>query len=106
MPVLLAWDGVEKIKNIVCVKFNIEEDVLTGRGRSKTIALARHIAVLLMRDLLQLSWPELGRVFARDHTTVMLGYRALKKRLSKEPELGSLIASLKEELSNGGLEGG
>jgi chromosomal replication initiation ATPase DnaA len=42
---------------------------------AKSLCRARHIAMHLCRELTELSLPEIGREFDRDHTTVMHGDR-------------------------------
>lgn len=52
-------------------------DVLTGKSQSKPIVCARHHAMYeVVRRCPHMSWPEIGRTFGKDHTTVMSAVRA------------------------------
>jgi hypothetical protein len=52
-------------------------DVL-GSGRAADVALARQVAMFLCRRLLGLSLPAVGRVFDRDHSTVLHAARKVE----------------------------
>ena len=49
----------------------VTAEEIAGRGRSKSEADARAVAMWLARQRFKLSYPEVGREFSRDHTTVM-----------------------------------
>ena len=52
--------------------FNTTPTELLAQSRKRPIAMARQIAMYIMRELTELSYPEIGREFGgRDHTTVI-----------------------------------
>lgn len=63
---------------------------IKGRSRLGPIVKARQEAMWALREtpkpftcantINRRSWPEIGRLFGRDHTTVIHGYRAHEKR--------------------------
>ena len=55
----------------VCKFYNVDESVLRSTQRSKGVAEARQVAQYLIRKLTNLSYPDIGKEFARDHATVM-----------------------------------
>ena len=40
-------------------------------SRTKEVTMARQVSMYIIRQLTKLSLPEIGRVFGRDHTTVI-----------------------------------
>lgn len=54
--------------------------VLELLSKRRTNATERHIAMYLSVRLLGCSYPEVGRAFGRDHTTVMYAVKKLDKR--------------------------
>jgi chromosomal replication initiation ATPase DnaA len=67
------FHSVSKIIMLVCKEFNIQTHmVLTGRG-SKSVSDIRHIAFYLSRELTDKSTVQIGKVFKRDHSTVVTG---------------------------------
>lgn len=65
---------------------------LIGPRRSQQITTARHIAMYVMREITDLSFPQIGDVFGgRDHSTVM---HAIRKKV--EPQLKEDTALLNQ----------
>lgn len=53
------------------------EDIF-GKGRSQTVAEARKVSMYAARERLGWSYPELGRAFLRDHSSVMSAVESVK----------------------------
>ena len=65
----------------VCRFYNIDEIVLRGSNKSKGTAEARQIAMYLVRKLTNLSLPDIGQEFSRDHTTVLYAIQKVETNL-------------------------
>ncbi len=66
----------------VCRFYNLEEGTLRGSQRTKDVAEARHLAIYLIRNLTNLSTPEIGKEFGgRDHTTVLNSIKNVEAEL-------------------------
>ena len=65
----------------VCKFYSIDEAVLRGNQRTKTVAEARHIAVYLIRKLTNLSLPAIGTELGKDHTTILYSVEKIEKAL-------------------------
>ena len=62
----------DDIINAAAEHFGVRPCDILGPGRSKSLIRARHITLAICRERLEMSYPELGRVFGdRDHTTIM-----------------------------------
>jgi chromosomal replication initiator protein len=84
-----------RILATVADHFGIETYDLTGRCRTKAMARARHVAMCLVRDSTDLSYPEIGRLFGgRDHTTVIYACR----KVESSPVLAVTMALLRSRL--------
>jgi hypothetical protein len=55
---------------------------VTSRSRNKSAAAARAMAMALLRRRSSWSFPEIGLVFGRDHTTVIHAVRKAERELS------------------------
>jgi chromosomal replication initiator protein len=55
----------------VCKFYSIDETVLRGTLKNKGTAEARQVAIYLIRKLTNLSTPEIGKEFNRDHSTIL-----------------------------------
>ena len=91
---------VDKIFAAVDKKYNVKKSDLTGKSRVKEIANARHIAIYLIRTLTEMSLPNIGKIFNRDHATVMSSIDNVEKRLDSsqqfEAEINEIIKEIKE----------
>ena len=65
----------------VCKFYSIDEVVLRGTQKNKGTAEARQIAMFLIRKLTNLSLPDIGKEFARDHSTVLYAIRKVEVAL-------------------------
>jgi chromosomal replication initiator protein len=76
----------EKILKIVANTFGIKIEDILGKGQNKECVLPRQIAMFLCREKLGLPYPQIGRLFSRDHSTVMSSVKRVKTGLEKKEE--------------------
>ncbi len=67
----------------VCKFYSIDEAVIRGTQKNKGTAEARQVAMYLIRKLTNLSLPDIGKEFARDHSTVLYAVRKVEMGLKK-----------------------
>jgi chromosomal replication initiator protein len=73
--------------------FTIED--LCGPSRSRTLVVARQVAMYLCRELTDLSFPKVGQEFGgRDHTTVMHAERKIRKEIAQRRSLYNQVTDL------------
>ena len=65
----------------VCKFYSVDEAALRGTQRTRGIADARQMAMYLVRKLTNLSLPDIGQEFNRDHATVLHGIRKVEASL-------------------------
>ena len=90
---------VDKVFSAVFNKYNISKEELIGSKRSKDIAHARHVAIYLIREITEMSFPNLGRLFNRDHTTVMNSCELITGKIAKDPLFNMELTELSKEIS-------
>jgi chromosomal replication initiator protein len=79
--------------------FGVSQERLLSRDRSAEVALARQVAMYLLREEAQLSLPVIGEMLGgRDHTTVMHGCQKIGELLERDDRLRRQVASLREQL--------
>ncbi len=71
------------IINQVCKFYSIDEAVLRGTLKNKGTAEARQIAMYLIRKLTNLSLPDIGKEFNKDHTSILYSIRKVEDALKK-----------------------
>ena len=55
----------------VCKFYSVDEATLRGTQRNKGVVEARNVAIYLIRKLTNLSTPDIGDEFGKDHTTIL-----------------------------------
>lgn len=70
---------VKRIKDAVCRYYDITPNEMMSHRRSLRICRPRQIAQALCAELTPLSLPAIGRMFDRDHTTVMHSITTVKR---------------------------
>ena len=65
----------------VCKFYSVDETVLRGTLKNKGTTEARQMAMYLIRKLTNLSLPDIGKEFARDHSTVLYAIRKVEASL-------------------------
>jgi chromosomal replication initiator protein len=68
----------ETVMAVTAGYYGITTVELSGRRGMNTVAHARQVAMYLCRELTELSLPQIGDEFDRDHTTVMHGVRKIR----------------------------
>ncbi len=67
----------------VCKFYSIDESVLRGTLKNKGTAEARQTAMYLIRQLTNLSLPDIGKEFNKDHTSILYSIRKVEDALKK-----------------------
>ncbi len=83
--------NTQRLINAVAAEFGTTADRLLKRDRHHSAVLARNIAVYWLRRVGQLSYPEVGRVIGRHHTSVMHSVREVEWWIRKDPDLALSI---------------
>jgi len=80
---------------------NIQE--LSSRSRRKDIVKPRQIAMFLMREELQASFPGIGdQLGGRDHSTAMHAYEKIRQEIEQNDNLEQDIGRIKNKIYNQG----
>jgi len=88
-----------KIIGTVADYYNLTPSQLTGKIRTSQIAMARHIAMYLIRTMLDLPFLKIGQLFGgKDHSTVMNGVEKVDKSLKTDTSLVAAIDELQKRL--------
>lgn len=96
-------DGTLNINTIissVASYYSLTENQLKSKSRIGQIALARQIAMYLARDLLNMTYQGIGKLFGKDHTTVMANVQKIQSSLDKDETLKNAIQHLKDSITN------
>lgn len=85
---------IDKILSVVSNKYGIPVEDIKSRKRTSNIASARHIAIYVIKKMTDRSLPAIGRLFGRDHTTIINSIEAVEKRIASEPNFDNDIKEI------------
>jgi chromosomal replication initiator protein len=87
---------------IKCVSefFEISPQDLMNKSRRKEVVLPRQIAMFLMRDMLGMSYPDIGdKMGKRDHTTAIHSFEKINREIIKDKVLNQKVILVKEAVN-------
>ncbi len=89
----------DRIIRMVASAFNISEDDLLGKVRTKEIALPRQVAMYLMREESDASLPQIGNSLGgRDHTTVMYACDKIADMIERDDRFRRQVFQIRDKL--------
>jgi chromosomal replication initiator protein len=79
------------------LKFEVE--ALKGKSRQRPLVTARQIAMYVFREMTDLSYPAIARLFGgRDHTTVIHANEKIQRLMSERKEIYDQVTDLQQQL--------
>jgi chromosomal replication initiator protein len=72
---------------------------IMSTSRTKEVAIARQVAMYIIRQQTKLSLPEIGRVFGRDHTTVIHSLEKVEGLIKENRETAENIRDIKSNVN-------
>ena len=89
---------IDKVFTCIQRKYGIDKKTLIGKSRTKDVAFTRHIAIYLIREMTDMSYPSVGKIFDRNHSTVISSCETIEKKLSSDPLFLINISDLKKDI--------
>jgi chromosomal replication initiator protein len=103
------------VEHLVASYFDVSRERIQSRTRDRTVALARAVAMYLVRQHTTLSFPEIGRAMGgKNHSTVVMAVRRIQDTLDaqgtvkwksirgpQERDLQGVISELEAKLERG-----
>jgi len=91
----------EMILEAVADTYGFSVDEIIGPKRARPLVTARHVAMYLVRNLTQFSYPAIGRVFGgRDHTTCINACTKIEGQMGERQTIYDQVTKLEASLRN------
>ena len=88
-----------QIVDIVAKAYNLTNEELLSRNRSKNIALPRQVAMYLLREVGNASLPQIGeQLGGRDHTTVMYACEKVADMIERDDMFRRQVFQIRDKL--------
>ena len=106
-----AWPGMpdslrsaittDQIIDAVCAYYNVERDLLSQANRSRKVVVARHVIWHLMRRFMKKAYlTDMGRMFRKDHTTVIHGLRSIANDIETDSKVMRDVETIAARIKN------
>ncbi|MFH1684535.1 MAG: chromosomal replication initiator protein DnaA [Candidatus Margulisiibacteriota bacterium] len=91
--------SIDMIKKATAEYYRVTLDDMSAKIRTKEIALARQVAMYLVRELTATSFPKIGEGFGgRDHTTVLHAYEKIKGVVKSDAAIRDAVKNISSKL--------
>ncbi len=91
------------ILDAACKLFDFPLEDLCGPARKRPLVDARQIAMYVMRELTDLSYPSIGEQFGgRDHTTVLHAVQKITGQMKEKRAVFDQVTELRQAVKSGG----
>jgi chromosomal replication initiator protein len=89
----------QMIMEATAASYGFTVDQLCGGSRTRPLVTARQVAMYLVRNLTEYSYPAIGRLFGgRDHTTVIHAVDKISKQMGERRQIYEQVTALLFEL--------
>ncbi|HMQ68375.1 MAG TPA: chromosomal replication initiator protein DnaA [Ignavibacteria bacterium] len=93
--------SIENIIFTVAEYYDISENQILSRKRTKEIAFARQVAMYLAKELTSLTLETIGLNFGgKDHATVLYSFNSVSALVKKDKKISDQILEIKELIKN------
>ncbi|MDA8271375.1 MAG: chromosomal replication initiator protein DnaA [Actinomycetota bacterium] len=93
---------VSSILSVTSSTFGFSIDELTGVSRKRPLVIARQVAMYVVRELTDLSYPAIGKAFGnKDHTTVMHSVEKIETLMSHNREVYNQVSEILSRIRGG-----
>lgn len=89
---------VREIQAITADYYGIGLEHMTSPLRERSVSRPRQIAMYLARTVIHKSYPEIGRLFKRDHSTAIHAVWQIKKLIGEDKAVAAQVSELEAML--------
>jgi chromosomal replication initiator protein len=89
----------EEMLTEIAAYFSLTVDALRGKSRQRELVTARQVAMYVFRELTDLSYPAIARIFGgRDHTTVIHAVEKIQRLMAERKQIYDQVHDLRKLL--------
>ncbi|MDF1614213.1 chromosomal replication initiator protein DnaA [Desulfurivibrio dismutans] len=90
--------SAEAIRDFVAAQFQVSVDELQSKSRKKDVAFPRQVSMYLARKLTDEALAGIGKVFNRDHSTVVHSIRVITEAVARNGSVRGQVEHLTDKL--------
>ena len=85
-----------QIHEKVCKYFELSKNQLLGKDRKKELSYARQICIYLIDEMLEMPYTSIGKIFNKDHATIIYCKNKVQKLLKTDKLLQTQIKDIQD----------
>ena len=86
---------IDKVLKAVSDFYGLKISEIKGKSRIADLVKARQVAMFLARSIIRLSFPSIGRIFHRDHTTALYAFEKVMDSMEQNDSFKGQVDSIK-----------
>jgi len=87
-----------EILRVVAAHYGLKVTDIKAKSNAKTIAFPRQVAMYMCKELTDLSYPEIGKLFNdKHHSTVMYSVQQIRKMMDSDQQFARTVESLQKQ---------
>lgn len=90
--------AIARIVKLTSDYYKMPVDCVLGTSRLVSVTKARHVACYLARSVLGRTFGQIGLAIERDHSTLVVAFKKIKRQLPEDAELSYDINMLKQQI--------
>ena len=87
------------IIEIVADHFHISIEQMMSKSRSSDVSKPRQIAMYLCKSMTNYTTESIGKIFGKDHSTIIHGVKKVKEEYEQNPELRETIDTIRKKIN-------
>ena len=89
----------QEILRVVATHYGQTVTNLKSKSNAQTVAFPRQVAMYICKQITDLSYPEIGRVFNnKHHSTVMYSVEKIDEKLQNDPQFARVVDNLMKQI--------
>ncbi len=86
--------SAERVVEVIATLFQSSEEEILGDSQAREHSIPRQLAIYICRSQLHLSFNKIGRIFSRDHSTIMTSVKKISKKVAdKDRKITELLGA-------------
>jgi len=83
--------------DLVMIRYKVSLEDLKSKNRTARLVKARHLIMFLIRELCNYSFSHIGRIFNRDHSSVLHAFDKVNRQLLEDQEYANEYNNIKNQ---------
>ncbi|MBQ7153292.1 MAG: chromosomal replication initiator protein DnaA [Clostridia bacterium] len=89
---------ISKIFKATEARYGFSREELCGKDQTRNIAAARHVVIYLIRKITDMSFPSIGKIFSKDHTTIMSAIKNVERKILNDPAYAKQLEEIEDDV--------